>query len=187
MPSRANGGARCARGAWVVAASGAGLVLALLVARTVIRSRISDGQLGDAVVASYRVITTPLLVQSVIVVVLAVVAGFAARFTARAGLPAWRPAARGAWGRVVGAIPTEGTPSAVARLRLPAPRVDSSGARLLRAAALAAAGALAVFEPANVANALVVFGGIVLFALAAVETVAAWNLERATTRGVPDS
>ncbi|MEX1008345.1 MAG: hypothetical protein WD271_10935, partial [Acidimicrobiia bacterium] len=114
-----------ARGAWIVAASGAVLVLALLVARAVIRSRISDGRLADAVVASYRVITTPLVVQSVIVVVLAVVVGFAARFTASAGLPAWRPAAQGAWERVVGAVPTEGSPSAVARLRLPAPRVES--------------------------------------------------------------
>jgi uncharacterized membrane protein HdeD (DUF308 family) len=58
--------------------------------------------------------------------------------------------------------------------------VESRGARLLRAAALAAAGAFAVFEPAGVASALVVFGGIVLFVLAALEAVAAWQLRRAT-------
>ena len=172
-----------ARGAWIVAGSGAVLVLALFGARTVLRSRIADGVLADAVVASFRVITTPLVVQSLVLVVLAVVVGVAARFTASAGLPAWRPAAQGVWGRVVGAVPTEGSASAVARLHLPAPRVDFRGARLLRAAVLAGAGAFAVFEPANVASALVVVGGIMLFVLAALETVAAWNVPRAASGG----
>ena len=83
-----------ARGAWIVAGSGAFLVLALFVARTVLRSRISDGVLADAVVASFRVITAPLLVQSLVVVAVATLVALAARFTAEAGLPAWRPVAR---------------------------------------------------------------------------------------------
>ena len=168
-----------ARGAWIVAASGAVLVLTLLVARTVIRSQISDAQLEDAVVASYRVITTPLLVQSVIVVLLAVVVGIAARFTATAGLPAWRPAVRTAWTRLAGAVPLDGSEPAIARLRLPAPRVDSRGVRLVRAAALAGVGAFATFEPASVASALVVLGGILLLVLAVFEAIAAWNVPRA--------
>ena len=168
-----------ARGAWIVAASGAVLVLTLLVARTVIRSQISDAQLEDAVVASYRVITTPLLVQSVIVVLLAVVVGIAARFTATAGLPAWRPAVRTAWMRLAGAVPLDGSEPAIARLRLPAPRVDSRGVRLVRAAALAGVGAFATFEPASVASALVVLGGILLLVLAVFEAIAAWNVPRA--------
>lgn len=172
-----------ARGAWIAAGSGAVLIVALVVARPVIRSRISDGQLADAVVASYRVITTPLLVQSMVLVVLAVLVGFAARFTAREGLPAWRPAARGAWGRVLGAVPTEGSASAVARLRLPAPHVESRGARLLRAGALAAAGVFAVLEPSSVASVLVVFGGLALFVLAVFEVMAAWHLPRAAPEG----
>jgi hypothetical protein len=176
-----------ARGAWIVAASGAVLVLALFVARAVIRSEISDAQLEDAIVASYRVITTPLLVQSAIVVLLAVVVGMAARFTATAGLPAWRPAAHTAWTRLAGAVPLDGAEPAVARLRLPGPRVDSRVVRLVRAAALAGAGAFAVFEPTGVASALVVLGGILLLVLAVLEAIAAWNVppaarERPSTR-----
>jgi hypothetical protein len=173
-----------ARGAWIVAVSGAVFVVLLLVARAVIRSRISDGELADAVVASYRVITTPLVVQSLVLVTVAVLVGLAARFTDRAGLPAWRPAVRGAWGRVAGALPGEGSTSAVERFRIPGPRVDSRGARLVRAAVLAGGGVFAVLEPSSVASALVVVGGVALLVLAVLEAVAAWNLPR-TTSGEP--
>ena len=94
-----------ARGAWIVAGSGVVLFVALFVTRVVLRSRISDGVLADAVVASFRVITTPLVVQSAIIVAVAVFVGLVARFAATAGLPALRPAARGAWARVRGAVP----------------------------------------------------------------------------------
>ena len=53
-----------ARGAWIVAGTGALLIVVLFVARAVLRARISDGVLADAVVAAFRVITTPLLVQT---------------------------------------------------------------------------------------------------------------------------
>jgi hypothetical protein len=164
-----------ARGAWIVAGAGGVLVAALLAARVVLRSRIDDGVLADAVVAAFRVITTPLVVQTIVVVVLAVLVAAAARFTARAGLPAWRPAAERGWEWVSGAIPREGATTTLARLRIPAPRVDSRGARAVRAMALAGFGLLAVLEPAGIASALVVLGGVALLVLAVFEGVAAWR------------
>ncbi len=169
-----------ARGAWIVAGAGAFLVFALFVARAVLRSRISDGVLADAVVSSFRVITTPLLVQSVVVVAVATIVAFSARFTANAGLPAWRPVVRDAWAWVAGAAPAGegGVPTATRRARWFAPRVESQGARILRALTLAAIGLLAVLEPASVASVIVVFVGIALLVLSVFEGVAAWHAPR---------
>lgn len=169
-----------ARGAWIVAGAGAFLVLALFVARAVLRSRISDGVLADAVVAAFRVITTPLLVQSLVVVAVATLVAFSARFTANAGLPAWRPAVRDAWAWVAGAVRAgeSGMPTAARRARWFAPRVESQGARILRAIALAAIGLFAVLEPASVASVIVVLVGIGLLVLSVLEGVAAWHAPR---------
>src|SRR5262249_30988551 len=78
------------RAVWTVTASGGLLVVALLLTRVVARWQISDGVLADAVVAALRVITNPLVVQTMLVVVLGALVALAARFTAREGLPAWR-------------------------------------------------------------------------------------------------
>jgi hypothetical protein len=166
-----------ARAAWVVVGSGTVLVVALLAARPVIDSRISDGLLADAVVASFRVITTSLVVQTVIVVVIAALVGFAARFTALHGLPAWQPAARRGWAWLSGAVqarPGEAMPVPLG-LRVPPPRTEARGVRVARAAVLLGVGVFAVVEPASVASVLVVIAGVALLVLGALEAVAAWR------------
>jgi short repeat uncharacterized protein DUF308 len=166
-----------ARGAWIVVGAGTVLVVALFLARPVINSRISDESLADAVVASFRVITTSLVVQTVIIVVIAALVGFAARFTARHGIPAWQPAARRAWAWFSGALqpePGEATPVPLP-LRIPPPRTETRGIRSARAVALLVVGLLAIIEPASVASALVVIAGVVLLVLSALEAVAAWR------------
>jgi hypothetical protein len=168
-----------ARAAWTVVAVGGMLVFALLFTRVVARWQISDGVLADAVVAALRVITNPLIVQTMLVAVLAVLVAVAARFTARAGLPAWRPATRRAREWVADTLPRDGDIPALGRFRLPAPRVESRGIRSARAAALLAAGLLAVLEPATVSHGLVLLAGLVLLVLAVLEAIAAW---RAPTR-----
>jgi hypothetical protein len=162
-----------ARAAWTVTAVGGVLVFALLFTRVVARWQISDGVLADAVVAALRVITNPLVVQTMLVAVLAVLVALAARFTARAGLPAWRPATRRARAWVADTLPRDGEIPALGRFRLPAPRVESRGVRVARAIALSAVGVLAVLEPATVSHGLVVLAGLVLLVLAALEAVAA--------------
>jgi hypothetical protein len=166
-----------ARGAWIVVGAGTLLVVALFVARPVINSRISDSGLADAVVASFRVITRSLIVQTVIIVVIAALVGFAARFTAFHGLPAWQPAARRTWAWLSGAIqtePGEATPVPLG-LRIPPPRTETRGIRVARAAVLLVVGLFAILEPASVASALVVIAGVALLVLAGFEAVAAWR------------
>jgi hypothetical protein len=173
-----------ARAAWTVTATGVVLVVALLFARVVARWQISDGALADAVVAALRVITDPLVVQTVLIAIVGALVAFAARFTARAGLPAWRPATRRAREWVADTLPRDGDVPALGRFRLPAPRVESRGIRAARATALAAVGLLAVLEPATVSHGLVLLAGVVLLALAALEVIAAW---RVPTRVNPSS
>jgi hypothetical protein len=164
-----------ARCGWAVAATGAILVAALLVARVVARRQFSDGVLADAVVAALRVITNPLLVQTVVLAVIAALVALSARFTSRAGLHAWKPAAGRARDWVADTLPRDGELPSLGRLRLPPPRVESRGIRAARAAALAAVGVLAVFEPATVSHALVWLAGLALLLLAVLEAVAAWR------------
>ncbi|HEY7105737.1 MAG TPA: hypothetical protein VH986_05005 [Acidimicrobiia bacterium] len=164
-----------ARCAWTVTAAGLVLVVALLVARVVARWQVSDGTVADAVVAALRVITNPLLVQTVVLAVVAALVAVAARFTARAGLPAWKPAAARARDWVADTLPRDGEVPALGRLRLPPPKVESRGIRAARAAGVGAVGLLAVFEPAAVSHALVFLAGLVLLVLAALEAVAAWR------------
>ncbi len=171
-----------ARAAWTVTATGAVLVFAVLFARVVARWQIRDGVLADAVVAALRVITNPLVVQTMLVVVVAVLVALAARFTARAGLPAWRPAAQRARSWVADTLPREGEVPALGRFRLPPPRVESRGIRAARAVALAALGLLAAFEPATVSHGLVVLAGLGVLVLAALEAVAAWRAPSRASR-----
>ena len=108
-----------------------------------------------------------------------------ARFTATAGLPAWRPAARGAWAKVRGAVPIgDGDLSVDTRGLLPAPRVESRSTRVLRALALTAVGLFAILEPSSVADVLVILAGIALLVLALFEGLAAWNAPRPAARPV---
>ena len=166
------------RAAWIIVGAGTVLVIALLAARPVIDSRISDGLLADAVVASFRVITTSLVVQTVVIVVIATMVGFAARFTARHGLPAWQPAVRRGWSWFSGALqPAAGeAPPVPLGLRVPPPRTETRGIRVARAAVLLAVGLFAIVEPASVASALVVIAGVALLALGALEALAAWRV-----------
>ena len=181
-----------ARAAWTVTATGAVLVFAVLFSRVVARWQFSDGVLADAVVAALRVITNPLVVQTILVAVVAMLVGLAARFTARSGLPAWRPAAERARSWVADTLPRDGEIPTFGRLRLPPPRVESRRIRVVRALALAAVGLLAVLEPATVSHGLVVLAGLAVLALAVMEVVAAWrapsradlsNRERAASSG----
>jgi hypothetical protein len=164
-----------ARAAWTVTAASGVLVSALLFTRVVARWQISDGMLADAVVAALRVITNPLIVQTMLVGVLGLLVAIAARFTARAGLPAWRPAARHAREWVADTLPRDGDIPALGRFRLPAPRIESRGIRAARAIALFGVGLLAVFEPATVSHGLVLLAGLVVLVLAVLEAIAAWR------------
>jgi hypothetical protein len=176
-----------ARGAWIVAGSAALLALALFVARPVLRSRFSDSVLADAVVASFRVLTTPLLVQTLVVVAVATLVALAARFTARVGLPAWRPVARDAWARVGAALPTsdEYESTRTRRAWLLGSGAESRTTRILRTLVFAALGLFAVFEPSTVASVVVVLVGIGLLVLAVFEGVAAWHAREPVPSGEP--
>lgn len=164
-------------GAWVVVGGAAVLAVVLVVARPVIQSRISDGVLADAIVASFRVITTPLVVQTIVVLVVAATVALLAGFTARAGLPAWRPTVRRGLDSLSGAVRDSEVPVAgLGRLRLPPPGTESIAVRVWRAIALLALGLFALFDPASVATVIVVIAGVALLALALFEAIAAWRL-----------
>jgi hypothetical protein len=164
-----------ARAAWIVVGAGAVLAIALLAARPVINSRISDEGLADAVVASFRVITASLVRQTIVIVVIAAFVGFAARFTALHGLPAWQPAARRGRAWLSGAVQARpGDANALPLgLRVPPPRTETRGIRVARAAVLLGVGVFAIIEPATVASVLIVIAGIALLVLGALEAVAA--------------
>ena len=89
--------ARLVRGAWIVAGTGALLIVVLFVRVPCCAPASPTACSPTRLSRPFRVITTPLLVQTSVVVIVAIVVALAARYTATAGLPAWRPAVRGAW------------------------------------------------------------------------------------------
>jgi hypothetical protein len=166
---------------WVVAGGLAGLLLALVIGRVVLEAQIADGGVSDAAGAAFRVITRSLLVQSVVFGVVAVVVALAARFTDRHGRSAWAPTVRGWWAWLQGALPravdgpdgvTVGA-GALARVRLPRPRVESRAVHGWRAVALLVLGLFAVLDPGGVITVLVVVVGVGVLYLAVTEGVAA--------------
>lgn len=120
-------------------------------------------------------IVTPLVVQSVLVAAVAVGVALFARYTLRHGLAAWRHAARDGLRWVGGVVPgADGVP-AVGGLRLPAPRVNTRAARVMRALALLALGLFAVLEPDALTEVVAVIVGLGLLYLAAIEGLVAWQ------------
>ena len=112
-----------ARAGWIVVGSTAVLLLGIVVGRIVLVGQTADGVLADAIGAAYRVIVTPLVVQSLLVAAFAAGVAFFARYTVNHGLAAWRHAARDGWRWLGGVVPgTDGVGKNVGGLRLPAPR-----------------------------------------------------------------
>jgi hypothetical protein len=181
-----------ARAAWITAGGLAVLGLVLVVGRIVLEAQITDSGVADAAGASFRVITRPLLVQSVVLGTVAVGIAFGARFTDRHGRAAWVPTARGWWAWLQGALPRpadgrDGAPAPVGagaaaaaftHVRLPKPRVESRSSHAWRAAALVVLGLFAVFDPGGVVTVLVVAVGIAVLYLAVTEGIAAVGSQR---------
>jgi hypothetical protein len=170
-----------ARAGWAVAGGSAVLVLGLVIGRVVLQGQIANGGVSDAAGAAFRVITRPLLVQSVILGVVALMIAGVARFTDRHGRAAWAPTVRGWWAWLQGALPhpVEGGEVATlganpfARVRLPQPRVESRAAHGWRAVALLVLGLFAVLDPGGVITVLVVVVGLGVLYLAVTEGIAA--------------
>jgi hypothetical protein len=164
-----------ARAGWIVSGGLAVLLLALVVGRVVLQRQVADGQVADAIGASFKVITRPLVVQSVILALVAAVVALGARFTARHGAAAWRPTVAGWWGWLQGALPrpdAAGTPT-LAGVRLPQPRVKNRAAHAWRAVALLVLGLFAVLDPGGVVTVVVVLVGVGVLYLAVTEGIAA--------------
>ena len=177
-----------ARGAWIVAGSGALLALALFVARTVLRSRISDGVARGRRRCAPSVSSRPRSSSSRW-------SSSRSRHSSRSrlaspresGLPAWRPVAPRCVGADRGRAPDDATKDMSTATRrawlLGTGRGVANGTRILRTLVLAAVGLFAVLEPASVASVVVVFVGIALLVLAVFEGVAAWHAREGV--GVP--
>ena len=152
------------------------LLLGLLVGRFVLTAQADDQTLSDALRAAYRVLVESLVVQSVIIAVVALVVALLALYVSRHEIGAWRRLPRDAWSWVTGVVPNAaGGVESVRALRLPGPKDDSRGVRLLRALALLAVGMFAVMEPDALTDALAIVLGVVVLYLAAMEAVAAWH------------
>ncbi|HZP30038.1 MAG TPA: hypothetical protein VFC99_13870, partial [Acidimicrobiia bacterium] len=165
-------------------------LLALVVGRAVLHSRIGDPVYADAARSVFGVLTRGLVVQTVVIGAVAVMVAVAARFTDRHGLPAWPRATRGAWRWIVHAVPVpvldvdhdgtvsdaEAAPGAVlARLRLPEPRRQVRRQHVARALALLAVGLVALFDTDFVTTVAVVLFGVAALYFAVVEGLAAWR------------
>jgi hypothetical protein len=156
------------------------LLLLLLVGRFVLTAQTDDPTLADALRAAYRVLVESLVVQSVLVGVVALAIAFGARAVARRPIGAWRQAPRDAWTWMTGLVPgATGGVGAVGRFRLPSPKDDTRGVRVLRMLALVALGLFAVLAPDTLTDAVAIAFGIVVLYLAALEGVAAWRAPRA--------
>jgi uncharacterized membrane protein HdeD (DUF308 family) len=80
---------------------------------------------------------------------------------------------------VIGVVPSAaGGVEAVGGFRLPAPKDDARGVRLIRMLALLAVGLFAVLEPGALTDVVAILVGVVVLYLAALEAVAAWRAPR---------
>jgi hypothetical protein len=178
-----------ALGGFVVVGSVVVLLVLLLVGRFVLTAQTDDPTLADALRVAYRVLVESLVVQSVLVGVVALAVALGARAVARRPIGAWRRAPRDAWTWMTGLVPgaTGGVEAveAVGRLRLPSPRDDTRGVRVLRMLALVALGLFAVLEPDTLTDAVAIAFGIVVLYLGALEGVAAWRAPRSPRASLP--
>jgi hypothetical protein len=176
------------------------ILLAIVILRPVVHSRVPDPVYADAARSVFVVVTRGLVVQTAVIAVVAVLVALAARFTDRHGLAAWPRAARGAWGWIVDAVPVpvldadhdgtvsdaEAAPGAVlARLRLPEPRRQVRRQHVVRALALLFVGLVALFDTDFVTTVAVVLFGAGALYFAVVEGLAAWRSPRAPAPELP--
>jgi hypothetical protein len=186
--------------AWTMVGTLAFVLLALVVARSVIPDRISDTDYARAAKTGFGVITHGLVVQSIVIVVLGGVLALAAGWTQRHGLAAWSGAFRRAWLRVEELLPRpadapelEARAGATATAGEPARTGDAAHAQITgaldrvlprggvraqhtgRALALLGLGLFAVLAPGGLTTVVVVLLGVGALYLALVEGVAAWR------------
>jgi hypothetical protein len=184
--------------AWVLVGTLAAILLALVVARSVIPDRISDAVYARAAKTGIGVITHGLVVQSIAFAVIAGVVGLAAVWTQRHGLSAWADAFRRAWQWVQARLPRRAEVPRPAGEPAPVPASAATGAgagkvapeltrvvdRLFarggargqhgwRAVALLGIGLFAVLAPGGLTTVVVVLLGVGALYLAVVEAVAA--------------
>jgi hypothetical protein len=174
------------------------ILLAVVITRAVVHSRVDDPVYADAARSVFAVVTRGLVVQTVVLAVVAAMVAGAARFTDRYGFAAWPRATRGAWGWIVDAVPVpvldadhdgtvseaEAAPGAVlARLRLPEPRRQVRRQHVVRALGLLSVGLVALFDTDFVVSVAVVLFGAGALYFAVVEGLAAWRSPKTSGPG----
>lgn len=185
--------------AWILVGTLAVVLLALVVARSVIPDRLSDPVYARAAKTGVGVITHGLVVQSIVIAVLGGVIALAAAWTQRHGLAAWADAARRAWARLKGLVPwpaeapapefPAGAPGVAHAADTVHTEVSGALDRLLarggvraqhagRALALLAIGLFAVLAPGGLTTVVVVLLGVGALYLALVEGLAAWRVPK---------
>jgi hypothetical protein len=186
---------------WILVGTLAFVLLALLIARSVIPDRISDTVYARAAKTGFGVITHGLVVQSIVLAVIAGVLALAAGWTQRHGLNAWADAFRRIWRRLEELVPQPAeTPAPDPAPEAPAPA--TAGAvptevtrpldRLLarggtraqhgwRALALLGIGLFAVLAPGGLTTVVVILLGVGALYLASVEGFAAWRAPKPPT------
>jgi hypothetical protein len=188
--------------AWILVGTLAFVLLALVVARSVIPGRISDTVYARAAKTGFGVITHGLVVQSIALAVIASVVAVAGAWTQRHGISAWADAFRRGRGRIEALFPRRAPSPGPADE--PAPVVANAGAteavpeltlaidRLLarggtrnqhawRAVALLGGGLFAVLAPGGLTTLVVILLGVGALYLAVVEGVAALRAPRQST------
>jgi hypothetical protein len=182
--------------AWILVGTLAVVLLALVIARSVIPDRISDAVYSRAAKTGIGVITHGLVVQSITFAVIAGVVALAALWTQRHGLSAWAHAFRRAWLWVQARLPRRAQVPRPTAEPAPVPAAAATGAgevapeltrvvdRLFarggargqhgwRAVVLLGIGLFAVLAPGGLTTVVVVLLGVGALYLAVVEAVAA--------------
>jgi len=177
---------------WILVGTLAFVLLALLIARSVIPDRISDTVYARAAKTGFGVITHGLVVQSIVLAVIAGVLALAAGWTQRHGLKAWADAFRRIWRRLEELVPrpaetpareqpADSVPTEVAGTLDPLARGGARVQHAWRALALLGIGLFAVLAPGGLTTVVVVLLGVGALYLALVEGVAAWRAPRQST------
>ena len=177
---------------WILVGTLAFVLLALLIARSVIPDRISDTVYARAAKTGFGVITHGLVVQSIVLAVIAGVLALAAGWTQRHGLNAWADASRRIWRRLEELAPrpaetpareqpADSVPAEVAGTLDPLARGGARAQHAWRALALLGIGLFAVLAPGGLTTVVVILLGVGALYLALVEGVAAWRSPRQST------
>jgi hypothetical protein len=180
---------------WILVGTLAFVLLALLIARSVIPGRISDTVYARAAKTGFGVITHGLVVQSIVLAVIAGALALAAGWTQRHGLNAWADAFRRIWRRLEELVPrpaetpvreqpADSVPTEVAGTLDRLARGGARGQHAVRALALLGIGLFAVLAPGGLTTVVVILLGVGALYLALVEGVAAW---RSPTQSTPET